>query len=516
MSDSASQGPPPLAGSALAVTAVALALGTFMQVLDSSIANVAVPNIAGNLSVSPDQGTWVITSFAVANGISVPLTGWLMGRYGMVKTFVASVLAFTLASFLCGISWNLSSLIFFRILQGAVSGPMIPGSQALLIMIFSARQRGTALAIWSMTTLVAPVTGPILGGWICDNWAWPWIFLINVPVGIICAWLCWRGMRGRETPTRKAPIDTTGFMLLLVWVGALQVMLDTGKDADWFASSAIVVEAVIAAIGFVAWVIWELNEANPIVDLSVFRSRNFALGALISALAFGLFFGANLLQPLWLQTHMGYIATWAGLVAMPSGMVAVFLTPFVARLMNRFDARWTATLALAAFAASFFMRSGYSPDVDFGNLIIPMLVQGIAMSTFFVSMITLALNGINGPKIPSASGLYNFMRITAGSFAASLVTTVWDRGESTHQTRLSETMGGTDPAWLIYLHRLEHAGLTLAQSVAAIGRQVGDQAYLMSTVDMFRIFAWLMVALIPCVWLTNKSLGSGGAAAAAD
>jgi DHA2 family multidrug resistance protein len=383
-------------------------------------------------------------------------------------------------------------------------------------MIFPPRQRGTALAIWSMTTLVAPVCGPILGGYISDNWAWPWIFLINVPVGIVCAVLCWRGMAQRETPTHKAPIDTTGFMLLLTWVGALQVMLDTGKDADWFSSPAIVVEALIATVGFIAWVIWELNEEEPIVDLSIFRSRNFALGTLVSCLAYAIFFGANLLQPLWLQTHLGYIATWAGLVAAPSGVVAVFLTPFVARLMNRFDARWTASVALAAFAASFFMRSGYTPDIDFAGLVWPMLVQGVAMSTFFVSMITLTLNGVDGPRVPSASGLYNFSRITAGSFAASLVTTFWDRGESLHQTRLAETMGATDPAWLINLHRLEQAGLSLPQAVGAIGQQVVNQAYLLSTLDFFRIAAWLMVVLVPCVWVTNKAMGAGASHAAAD
>src|SRR4051812_44671583 len=234
--------PPPMSGGLLAITSIALALGTFMQVLDTTIANVSLPTIAGNLGVSADQGTWVVTAFAVANGASVPLTGWLMGRYGVVKTFVGSVVLFTIASFLCGISWNLPSLIAFRILQGAVSGPMIPGSQALLIMIFPAARRGTALAIWSMTTLVAPICGPILGGYISDNISWPWIFLINLPVGVLCAVICRRNMASRETPTRKLPIDRTGFMLLLVWVGALQVMLDTGKEADWFSSPAIVVE----------------------------------------------------------------------------------------------------------------------------------------------------------------------------------------------------------------------------------------------------------------------------------
>ena len=246
----------PMKGMALTITSIALALGTFMQVLDTTIANVSLPTIAGNLGVSADQGTWVITSFAVANGIGVPLTGWLMGRYGVVRVFVLSVLMFTAASFLCGIAWSLNSLIVFRILQGAVSGPMIPGSQALLISIFPSDRRAVALGIWSMTTLVAPIAGPILGGYICDNFNWSWIFLINVPVGILCAFLCWRNLAGRETPTRLLPIDMVGLGLLVIWVGSLQVMLDTGKDADWFNSPQIVILGLIALIGFVAFIIW--------------------------------------------------------------------------------------------------------------------------------------------------------------------------------------------------------------------------------------------------------------------
>jgi DHA2 family multidrug resistance protein len=519
MSDNAasSAGPAPMTGPLLAVTSIALALGTFMQVLDTTIANVSIPTIAGNLGVSADQGTWVITSFAVANGVSVPLTGWLMMRYGVVKTFVGSVAMFTVASFLCGISWNLPSLIAFRILQGAVSGPMIPGSQALLIMIFPAAQRGTALAIWSMTTLVAPICGPILGGYISDNISWPWIFLINLPVGAICAFVCWRNMASRETPTRRVPIDRTGFMFLLVWVGALQVMLDTGKDADWFNSPAVIVELIIAVIGFLAWLIWELNEEHPIVDLSLMRSRNFVLATVVSCLGFALFFGSNLLQPLWLQTRMGYIATWAGLVAAPSGVVAVFLTPFAARLMNRVDARWTASVSLVAFAISFYLRSLFTTDVDFYALVIPMLVQGVAMSTFFVSMVTLALNGVPGHQVPQASGLYNFMRICAGSFAASVTTTTWDRSAALHQSRLSEVMGAHDPAFTTSLQKLQGAGLSVQQAVGAVTGQVTSQAYLLATVDLFRIFAWLMVVLIPFIWLSKKALAGGGAAhAAAD
>src|SRR6202521_3318613 len=241
---------PSLAGSAKAITALALALGTFMQVLDTTIANVSIPTIAGDLGVSSDQGTWVITSFAVANGVSVPLTGWLMQRFGVVRTFVVSVALFTVASLLCGLAWSLPSLIAFRVLQGAVSGPMIPGSQALLINVFGPAKRNAALAIWSLTTLVAPIAGPLLGGYISDNYVWPWIFLINL------------------------------------LVGALQIMLDKGKDLDWFNSPFIVILLVITVIAFAAWLIWELTEQHPIVDLSLFKSRNFSLGTVALCLVY--------------------------------------------------------------------------------------------------------------------------------------------------------------------------------------------------------------------------------------
>jgi DHA2 family multidrug resistance protein len=246
------------------------------------------------------------------------------------------------------------------------------------------------------------------------------------------------------------------------------------------------------------------------------KSRNFVIATAVSCLGYAMFFGANLLQPLWLQTRMGYIATWAGLVAAPSGLVAVFLTPFAARLMNRVDARWTASLSLAAFAASFFLRSQYTTDINFGGLVIPMLVQGIAMATFFVSMVTLTLNGVQGQQVPSASGLYNFLRITAGSFAASIVGTWWDQTATLHQSRLSEVMGSTDPAFVMALQKLQNAGLGATQAVGAVTNQVTSQAYLLATDDIFRIASFAMVLLIPCVWLTKRALGAGGAAHAAD
>jgi DHA2 family multidrug resistance protein len=358
----AAPGPAPLIGGARSLTLFALAMATFMQVLDSTIANVSIPTISGDLGVSPDQGTWIITSFAVANGVSVPLTGWLMQRYGVVRVFVLSVLLFTFASFLCGIAWSLPALIVFRVLQGAVSGPMVPGSQALLIALFPPAKKGMALMIWSMTTLIAPICGPILGGWISDNYAWAWIFLINVPVGLACAAVCWGALKSRETATRQLPIDKVGLVLLFVWVGALQIALDKGKDLDWFGSTTIIVLTVVAVIGFAAWLIWEREDAHPIVDLSLFASRNFTLGTIGYCLGYAVFFGNVVLLPLWLQTQMGYTATWAGLVAAPSGITAVLISPLMAKYVNRVDARWFATIAFAVFGISYLMRSRYTPD----------------------------------------------------------------------------------------------------------------------------------------------------------
>lgn len=496
------------------LVATALALATFMQVLDTTIANVSIPTIAGNLGVSPDQGTWVITSFAVANGISVPLTGWLMQRFGVVRTFVMSVLMFTLASLLCGVAWSLPSLILFRVLQGATSGPMIPGSQTLLLGLFPPEKRGVALALWSMTTLVAPVCGPILGGFISDNYSWPWIFFINIPVGLFCAAICWQGLRRSETPTRRIPVDVVGLSLLIVWVGCLQIMLDTGKDAGWFDSPQIVLLSLVAGIGFVAFIIWELGEAHPIVDLSLFRRRNFTLGTTVFCLGYAAFFGAVVLQPLWMQTWVGYNATWAGLVAAPAGLVAVAVSPLVGRNIGRVDARIFASISLLAYAVSYFMRAGYTADASFSAFVLPMLVQGVGMATFFVAMISILLDGVPPEQVPAASGLSNFLRITAGSFATSMVTTLWDDRAAFHQTRLADSSSIYQPQLQLPLQQLQSLGLDATQAQAVLAHTLSAQAYLKSALDFFWLGAWLCLILVGAVWFTRRPQGGAPAAAA--
>jgi len=499
---------PALVGGRKVLTAVALALGTFMQVLDTTIANVSIPTIAGNLGVSTDQGTWVSTAFAVANGVSVPITGWLTQRFGVVRTFVVSVVLFTIASLLCGLAWSLPSLVAFRVLQGGVSGPMIPGSQALLISVFGPHKRSTALTVWSITTFVAPIAGPLLGGYISDNYVWPWIFLINVPVGVICAVLCWNNLKSQETPTRKLPIDRIGFFLLFTWVGALQIMLDKGKDLDWFHSSTIVALLIVTLIACAAWLVWELTEKHPIVDLSLFKLRSFTLGTIGLCLGYAVFFGNLILIPLWLQTFLGYTATWAGIVAAPSGITAVLTSLLTGPLMRRVDPRAVAATSFGLFAISYFMRAQLTPDSSFWVFVAPQLVQGMASGLFFVPLLAIVFEGLPAQSVPSASGLTNFLRITASGFAASLTTTFWDRREGLHQSRLADALTPYTPSFQQSLEQLHQFGLNDPAAAGAITQTLVGQSYLLSSLDLFYFSAWLCVALIPLCFLVPRPRAS--------
>ncbi len=344
---------------------IALSLATFMNVLDTSIANVSIPAISGDLGVSPSQGTWVITSFAVANAISVPLTGWLTQRFGPVRLFVMSILLFVVASWLCGLAPNIGMLIAFRVLQGFVAGPMIPLSQTLLLASYPRAKSGTAMAMWAMTVLVAPVAGPLLGGWITDNISWPWIFYINIPVGLAAAAVTWSIYRSRDPGPRKTKLDYVGLGLLVVWVGALQIMVDKGKELDWFNSTQIVVLAATAAIGFAFFLAWELTEKHPVVDLRLFGRRNFLMGTAALSVAYGLFFGNVVLLPLWLQQYMGYTATWAGLATAPVGILAIVLSPWVGKNVTRIDPRKLSTVAFLGFGFVLWMRSHFNTQADY-------------------------------------------------------------------------------------------------------------------------------------------------------
>ncbi|MBS0335526.1 MAG: DHA2 family efflux MFS transporter permease subunit [Proteobacteria bacterium] len=488
-----------------------------MNVLDTSIANVSLPTIAGDLGVSPDQGTWVITSFGVANAVSVPLTGWLTQRIGQVRLFTASVFLFVLASLMCGLAPSFELLIFARVVQGAVAGPMIPLSQTLLLSSYPAKKAGLALGMWGITTLVAPVAGPLLGGWITDNISWPWIFYINVPVGIFAALLTWAIYKDRESPREKLPVDTVGLALLVIWVGALQIMLDKGNELDWFNSTQVVTLAVVASLGFALFLVWELTEKHPVVDLRFFAKRNFTSGVVSLSLAYGAFLGALVLLPLWLQQYMGYTSTWAGLALAPVGALAILLTPIVGSNAHRFDPRVLATISFLVFALVLGMRGHDSPQADFATIMVPTVIQGIAMAFFFIPLIGLTLSGLKPGEIPAASGLSNFVRITAGSFGTSISTTFWANRASVYHAQLAEHITPYDPAAVEALAKLRALGPNQEQALGMVDQLINQQAYTMAANDIFNACAVLFLCLIAVVWLARPVRGAqaGGSAAGA-
>lgn len=506
---------PPLEGAARVWGTVALSAATFMNVLDSSIANVSLPAISGDLGVSTTQGTWVITSFAVANAIAVPLTGFMTQRFGQVRLFMASVILFMVASLLCGLAPNMTTLILFRALQGFVAGPMIPLSQTLLLSSYPRAKAGLAMAMWSMTTLVAPVMGPLLGGWITDNISWPWIFYINIPVGIVAASITWALYHKRESVTHKVPIDAIGLALLVLFVGSMQLMLDKGKELDWFHSPQIVTMAVVAVVGFAFFLVWELTDRHPVVDLRLFMRRNFWAGTLTTSVGYALFFGNLVLLPLWLQQFMGYTATEAGMIMAPVGLLAIVFSPVVGKNITRVDPRKFASFSFMVFALVLWLRSRFNTQADFVTLMVPTIIQGLALAFFFIPLVTLTLSGIEPARIPAASGLSNFVRITAGALGTSVSTTVWESRAAMYHAQLAESVNLGNSAATGALQGLGGAGLTPEQALAQINRLVDQQAFMLAANDIFLWSSVIFVLLIPLVWLARPVKAGAGAADAA-
>jgi DHA2 family multidrug resistance protein len=498
----------PLHGAALGMAAFGLSLASFMQILDQTIANVSLPTIAGNLGVSPNQGTWVITSFGVATAISLPLTGWLAQRLGQVRLLRWSTLLFIAASVLCGLSTSLEMLVGARIIQGLVAGPMIPLSQAMLLAIYPQERRVSALSLFSMVTIVAPVCGPLLGGWISEHWGWPWIFFINVPVGIAAAALTFRVFKGRETSTHSAPIDMTGLVLLAIWVGALQIMLDTGADAGWFDSGEVVAFALIAVVGFCYFLVWELTEAHPIVDLRLFARRNFLVGVAAMSIGFMMFFGISIVMPLWLQTQMGYTAVWAGLAVAPVSLFPLVLSRSIARWLQRSDPRLFASAAFLALAAASFMRADFTTQVDFTSVVLAQIVTGLGIALFMVPLQSISLSGLANEDVANAAGLSSFCRVIASSFGASLAVTLWDRREAVHRTQLSEAISMHDPSDAQWLAELAQRSGGRDQAYSIVERLLSGQTHLLGATDFFWLTGWLLVALMVIIWFARAPFGT--------
>ncbi|MFK8260028.1 multidrug efflux MFS transporter permease subunit EmrB [Erwinia sp. AnSW2-5] len=500
----------PLEGAQLVLMTIALSLATFMQVLDSTIANVAIPTIAGNLGASNSQGTWVITSFGVANAISIPITGWLAKRFGEVKLFLWSTIAFVIASWLCGMSESLSMLIFFRVIQGIVAGPLIPLSQSLLLSNYPPAKRSVALSLWAMTVIVAPICGPILGGWISDNYHWGWIFFINVPIGVVVVVLALQTLRNRETETVIRPIDTVGLVLLVVGIGCLQVMLDRGKELDWFSSPEIITLTVIAVVALVVLLVWELTDDHPIVDLSLFKSRNFTIGCLSISLAYMLYFGSIVLLPQLLQEVYGYTATWAGLASAPVGIIPVILSPIIGRFAHKLDMRRLVTFSFIMYAVCFYWRAyTFEPGMDFGASAWPQFIQGFAVACFFMPLTTITLSGLPPERLAAASSLSNFTRTLAGSIGTSITTTMWTDRESLHHAHLTESVTPYSANSQQMYAKLQQMGMTHDQASAYLAQQITNQGLIISANEIFWASAGVFILLLVLVWFARPPFGAG-------
>ena len=499
----------PLQGGALAILTLALSLATFMLVLDSTIANVAIPTIAGDLGASSSQGTWVITSFGVANAISIPITGWLAKRFGEVRLFLIATLLFVLASWLCGIANSLEMLIVFRVLQGAVAGPIIPLSQSLLLNNYPPEKRGMALAFWSMTIVVAPICGPILGGWISDNIHWGWIFFINVPIGLAVVLISWKILEGRESRISHQPINTVGLILLALGVGALQLMLDQGRELDWFNSTEIIVLTIIAAIGLIALIIWELTDDNPVVDVSLFKSRNFTVGCVSTSLAFLVYSGTVVLIPLLLQQVYNYTATWAGLAAAPVGLLPILLAPIIGKFGNKIDMRILITVSFMVYALTFYWRAvTFEPEMTFMDVALPQFVQGLAVACFFMPLTTITLSGLPPEKMASASSLFNFLRTLAGSIGTSLTTFIWYNREAVHHTQLTEVINPYNPISQQFFQTMGSFGLSEEQTASYLAKQITAQGFIIGANEIFLVSAITFISLVVLIWFAKPPFSS--------
>lgn len=473
-----------------------MALSNFMVVLDLSIANVSLPHIAGNMGITPDQGTWIITSYAVAEAICVPLTGWLAQRFGAVRVFTLSMVGFGLFSLLCGLSQTLGMIVAFRIGQGLCGGPIMPMTQTLLMRVFPPEQRGKVMGMWAMTTLLGPALGPIIGGYISDNWSWHWIFFINIPVAIGCVFASYALLRPAETPTLKLPIDKVGLGLMVFWIGCLQVMLDTGRDHDWFADTTVVLLAAAAVIGFLVFIIWELTEEHPIVDIRVFRHRGFTSAVVCLALCFGAFFASIVIIPQWLQTSMGYTAQEAGLTTALTMIAAISTAAFAARLVNKVDPRYMVSASVAWLGCMAIVRSHWTSGADFWTLAMPQLLQGFGMSFIMIPLTTLSLASVEPSEMASAAGLQNFLRTMAIAVSTSVALTIWGNSQREMQNDLVSKLQPADVQ-----NQLANAGFTMEQSRQVIANLVNQEAVVMAMNHTFLLSALVLFFAAALVWL---------------
>jgi DHA2 family multidrug resistance protein len=503
------------------IIALTVTLATFMEVLDTSIANVALPHIAGSLSAGQDESTWVLTSYLVSNAIVLPLSGWLSSIMGRKRFYMSCVALFTISSALCGFSLNLPMLIVFRILQGAGGGGLQPSEQAILADTFSPAKRGMAFAVYGIAVVMAPAIGPTLGGWITDNFSWRWIFFVNIPVGIISLLLTQRLIQDppylKRRKLSETRIDYVGLGLVALGLGTLQVVLDKGQREDWFESHFIVVLSVISAAALIFVIFWEWNHKDPIIDLHLFRQRTFATANfLMFMLGFALL-GSTLLLPLFMQTLLGYTAERAGLALMPGGFTIMVAMPIVGFLLSRYSPRYLLLFGLSMLSFSLFHMTSFDLGVDFHTVMMARVFQALGLAFLFVPINTTAYSSLPRDKNNAASGLMNLARNIGGSVGISMVTTMLARRTQFHQARLSENLSAASPQFQATLRALANnfsrggadSASALQHAYAMLQANVIRQATMLAYIDNFWFLGVVIACLIPCVFLIKPAKPGG-------
>lgn len=496
--------------------AVAVMLATFLEVLDTSVANVALPHMAGNLSAGTDEATWVLTSYLVSNAIVLPMTGWLAVHFGRKRFLLSCVALFSLASAACGAAPSLALLILARILQGAAGGALQPISQAILMESFPPAKRGVAMAIFGMGVVVAPIIGPTLGGWITDNYSWRWIFYINLPIGILAFYMCrlfiedppYLDAARKEAGSR---IDYIGFSLMTLWLATLQIILDKGQQDDWFSASWIRWFATVSVLSMIAFIFWEIRQKQPLVNLRVLKNRNFAVGTILITLVGVVLYSTITLQPLFLQNLMGYSAMDSGMALSPRGLGAIMAIFFVGRVIGKLDSRILITCGFVTLAAISWQLSGLTLQMSIRNIIVPNIIMGLAMGLIFVPLTTLTMGGLPNEQMGNAAGIFNLMRNLGGGIGISVVTTMLSRGAQTHQSIISGHLNPYNPMFQRYVHEFNQLfgrngapDFLYQKTYQAMYGLVQQQAYLLSYMDNFRLLASICLLCIPAVFLLRR------------
>ena len=498
------------------VIALAVTLATFMEVLDTSIANVALPHIAGSLSAGTDESTWVLTSYLVSNAIVLPLSGWISSLIGRKRFYMSCVALFTVSSLLCGLAPNLTMLIIFRVLQGAGGGGLQPSEQAILADTFPPAKRGMAFAVYGVAVVMAPAIGPTLGGWITDNYSWRWIFLVNIPVGVVSLLLTSRLIQDPPFLKRKkfseTKVDYIGLGLVAVGLGTLQVILDKGQRDDWFQSNFILTFALISAVALISLIIWEWRQKDPVIDLHLFRERTFASANLMMFMLGFALLGSTLMLPLFMQTLLGYTAEQAGMALSPGGFTIMLCMPLVGYLLSRRDARWLMAFGLSVLSFSLFHMTNFDLSVDFRTLVMARVLQSVGMAFLFVPINTAAYSYLPREKNNAASGLMNLARNIGGSVGISVVTTMLARRAQVHQQRLSDHLSAANPNFQQALRgataalQAHGASATDAshRAYALLQFQVDRQANMLAYVDNFWLLGVAILGMIPVLLIMKK------------